>query len=174
MAGSTPIYGFPYPESSDLVANYPAVGEQLAEDIETVLASGFGKVLQVVRATDTTTRTTTSGTFVDASLSVTITPTKNTSLLILMYSGYLVTPGSFQYAKLQITDSSNNAVSGAQACTFGSPAGQLEVTATLLAYATPASTSALTYKLRWLATGGTATLANPTSTGQLLAIEVAA
>jgi len=34
MAGNTPIYGIPYPESSDLVANYPALGEDLAEKLE--------------------------------------------------------------------------------------------------------------------------------------------
>lgn len=37
MPGSTPIYGFPYPLSTDLVANYPALGQELAEDIEAVL-----------------------------------------------------------------------------------------------------------------------------------------
>lgn len=37
MPGSTPIYGFPYPEPSDLVANYPALGQELAEDVETVI-----------------------------------------------------------------------------------------------------------------------------------------
>ena len=37
MAGSTPIYGFPYPEATDLVADYPALGQELAEDIETVI-----------------------------------------------------------------------------------------------------------------------------------------
>lgn len=37
MAGNTPVYGFPYPEPTDLVADYPALGQQLAEDIETVL-----------------------------------------------------------------------------------------------------------------------------------------
>jgi hypothetical protein len=35
--GTTPIYGFPYPDPSDLVANYPALGQDLAEDIEAVL-----------------------------------------------------------------------------------------------------------------------------------------
>ena len=35
--GNTPIYGFPYPDPSDLVANYPAMGQELAEDIEAVL-----------------------------------------------------------------------------------------------------------------------------------------
>jgi hypothetical protein len=37
MPGATPIYGFPYPDPSDLVANYPALGQDLAEDIEAVL-----------------------------------------------------------------------------------------------------------------------------------------
>jgi hypothetical protein len=34
MAGSTPIYGLPYPQASDLVANYPALGENLAETLD--------------------------------------------------------------------------------------------------------------------------------------------
>lgn len=34
MASSTPIYGIPYVESSDLVANYPSTSEDLAEKIE--------------------------------------------------------------------------------------------------------------------------------------------
>lgn len=37
MPGSTPVYGFPYPLSTDLVANYPALGQELAQDIEAVL-----------------------------------------------------------------------------------------------------------------------------------------
>jgi len=47
MAGSTPIYGFPYPQPSDLVANYPALGQELAEDIEAVLPTlgGTARVL---------------------------------------------------------------------------------------------------------------------------------
>jgi hypothetical protein len=37
--GTTPIYGFPYPDPSDLVANYPALGQQLAEDVETEIST---------------------------------------------------------------------------------------------------------------------------------------
>jgi hypothetical protein len=37
MPGTTPVYGFPYPEPTDLVADYPALGQQLAEDVEDVL-----------------------------------------------------------------------------------------------------------------------------------------
>jgi hypothetical protein len=48
--GTTPIYGFPYPDPSDLVANYPALGQDLAEDIEAVLPTIGG----VVPATPTT------------------------------------------------------------------------------------------------------------------------
>jgi hypothetical protein len=41
MAGTTPIYAFPFPQPSDLVANYPALGEDLAEDVEdTIIATG--------------------------------------------------------------------------------------------------------------------------------------
>lgn len=42
MAGSTPIYGFPYPEATDLVADYPALGQELAEDIEAALPTVGG------------------------------------------------------------------------------------------------------------------------------------
>lgn len=45
--GTTPIYGFPYPDPSDLVANYPALGQQLAEDIEDVLPTLGGMTLMV-------------------------------------------------------------------------------------------------------------------------------
>jgi hypothetical protein len=42
MAGSTPVYGFPYPEATDLVADYPALGQELAEDIEAALPTVGG------------------------------------------------------------------------------------------------------------------------------------
>jgi hypothetical protein len=43
MPGATPVFGFPYPDPSDLVANYPALGQQLAEDVEDeILAAGGG------------------------------------------------------------------------------------------------------------------------------------
>jgi hypothetical protein len=50
MPGATPIYGFPYPDPSDLVANYPALGQDLAEDVETVIAA-LGSGLNLITAT---------------------------------------------------------------------------------------------------------------------------
>ncbi len=52
MPGATPIYGFPYPDPSDLVANYPALGQELAEDIEAVLPT-LGGMVRVATATFT-------------------------------------------------------------------------------------------------------------------------
>jgi hypothetical protein len=46
MPGTTPVYGFPYPEPTDLVADYPALGQDLAEDVETVI-SGLGSGLNL-------------------------------------------------------------------------------------------------------------------------------
>lgn len=50
MAGSTPIYGFPYPQSTDLVADYPTLGQELATDVENVI-SGIGSGLSIVTPT---------------------------------------------------------------------------------------------------------------------------
>lgn len=39
MPGTTPIYSLPYPVSSDLVSAYPALGQDLAEDLDDILAA---------------------------------------------------------------------------------------------------------------------------------------
>lgn len=39
MAGTTPNYGLPYPQSGDLVSAYPALGQDLAEDLDTILTN---------------------------------------------------------------------------------------------------------------------------------------
>ena len=83
MPGATPIYGFPYPDPSDLVANYPALGQQLAEDVEDVIDAR--KVLQVVNATYSTLTSTTSATFVTSGLSASITPSSDTSKILIIH-----------------------------------------------------------------------------------------
>lgn len=134
-----------------------------------------GKILQVVRATDTTTRTTTSTSFVDANLSVTITPQKSDSAIILFHSGQ-ARPATNSYIGLQITDSSNNVISGSGDAFIGATNQNTMAVdgLTVIGYATPATTSAVTYKLRFRANAGTAALQNANMVGQLFAIEVAA
>jgi hypothetical protein len=136
---------------------------------------GGGKILQVVRATDSTNRTTTSATFVDASISVTITPQKNDSAIVLLASLASISPG-VTYSVYQITDSSNNAISGAEAQISGvNTAAELRTAVTLLGYSTPATLSATTYKVRFRSDGGGSVLAaNASNTGSLYAIEVSA
>jgi hypothetical protein len=182
--GTTPVFGFPYPDPSDLVANYPALGQQLAEDVEAEFLLR-GKILQVVRATDSTDRSTTSTAFVDASLSVTITPTATTSKVLLIWSSFATPSGNAGTDARQghaITDNSNVGISGAQDTRVGTyyfTAGGLLISAhqaTVVAYASPGTTAATTYKARFKALVGTTTasLNNSLSTGQLFAIEVAA
>jgi hypothetical protein len=96
-------------------------GEVLAAaDLNDTFASKLdlagGKILQIVRATDATTRSTTSTSFVDASISVTITPQKDDSAVILIatFQGRVTssTSGNHFQSDYRITDNSDNVVSG--------------------------------------------------------------
>jgi len=152
-----------------------------------VLDSGSlpaGSVLQIVRATDGTQRTTTSSSYVDANISVSITPTSASSNLILVWS--LLT-NSFDNSSastvamfIQMTDSSNNTLSGAEnslqylQMTSGSPR-DLRKSTVMVGFVAAGSTSARTYKGRFRAADSTtARINNQDQTGQLFAIEVAA
>ena len=90
---ATTANGTPYVESSDLVANYPAVSLALAEHIDDLPST----ILQVVRATDTTNRTTTSSSYVDVTgMTVTITPNSDTSnvMILAIFAGSASNPSS--------------------------------------------------------------------------------
>jgi len=151
-----------------------------SSDLGTVLGSKLdlagGKILQIVRATDSTQRTTTSTSFVDASISVTITPQKNDSAVLLLWSASFFRVAANEYLLAAITDNSNNVLSGAERSGLGSTAAaELLCTVVLVGYATPATTSATTYKGRFRSsTGNTVRLDNSTTTAQLYAIEVSA
>lgn len=214
MANTLP--GTPYVESSDLVANYPAVSESLAERVDLVGILPFatstargtalptptdgqytylqdtnstefwngsawetlgGKILQVVRATDTTDRSTTSTSFTDSGLSVTITPKKSTSAILLI-SVFGATKTGADGVRFILTDNSNNAISGTDpigGAIYSSNSMSFSSMQTLIGYATPSTTLAVTYKLRFASSlGGAAELFNGTIRSQLFAIEVAA
>jgi len=154
-----------------------AASSDLGAALASKLPIAGGKVLQIVRATDTTQRSTTSTSFTDVTgMSVTITPSKNDSALLLLAVGLFDIDGASSRGELQITDNSNNSISGAETSSFGSGSGFLEVTQVLIAYATPATTSAVTYKLRFrtLNAGFTIRNRNNLQTGQMYAIEVSA
>jgi len=160
----------------------PAVADDGTLTLPTA-ASGFGKILQVVRATDTVQRTTTSTSYVDANLSVTITPSSDTSRLIIVYTGYgqmnAGTQPDQRYSVI-ITDSTDTALSGAEGTqigvSFGSVVSSVADAINIWGYVEPGSTSALTYKVRFKSAhaSNTAVLVNANTTGQLYAFEVAA
>jgi len=143
----------------------------------TLLTAEGGKVLQVVRATDATDRTTTSGTLVDASISVTITPQKSTSAILLFWTFLLTnatTSSSGFVSRQAITDNSNNVIGGESF--IGVSSHSILSTVTLIRYDTPATISAVTYKGRFSRESNVTTsqIGNATVTGQMYAIEVSA
>jgi hypothetical protein len=146
------------------------------------------KILQIVRATDTTSRSTTSTSYVDVTgMSVTITPQKNDSAILILAifnGGTSWTSNDAGNGQYRITDSSNNAISGAQNVEIGSinltgvGERQFLCAVTLAAWATPGTTSATTYKLRFQVPNATTTAyvlnGGFNATGQMYAIEVSA
>ena len=147
----------------------------------TIPTTSFGKVLQIVLATDATYRSTTSTSFVDAGLSVTIIPQKSTSKLLLIYSGSGLTVRSSNgngQGRLGISDSSNNLLSGRQEIgIYTQTSGQLfSSPITCFAFIDAVSTSSQTFKTRYTAvnTGNEINLQNSECTSQLYAIEVSA
>jgi hypothetical protein len=146
--------------------------------LETQLGSKLdlagGKVLQIVRATDSTRRSTTSTSFVDVTgLSVTITPNVATSALIIILSAAMDSGLATGDGLFQITDSSNNSLNGAQLAILSKDAAL--AMQTLFGYSTPASASALTYKARFrTGTSGSFDFRGDLVTSQLYAIEVSA
>jgi len=134
-----------------------------------------GKILQVVRATDATNRTTTSTSYVDATgMSVTITPKKLDSsvLVFAIFNGGL--SNTDNTLGLSIADSSNNGLSGAENCNAGSLSRLIQNPFFLVGRVAPNTVSAVTYKLRFKVNSGTGTLYNSEQTGQMYAIEVSA
>jgi len=144
----------------------------------------MGMIVQVVRATDSTERATTSTSLVDANLSLTITPHVETSnvLLFLNYPRVLCTSSTVDKlsGSIVITDASDNLISGN--AVFGtqrlsySQDGVVNNVVTLIAQATPATLSAMTYKTQFASfdPGNIVTLQNQFGAGQLYAIEVRA
>jgi len=195
MAGSIKLYGpSGYTEiaadasADDNVLTLPSTGTTLATDVDlaTKLNIAGGKILQIVRSTDTTDRSTTSTSYVDVTgMSVTITPQKSDSAIIIVATGYAITTSaldSVNWAVYAITDSSNNAISGAQFMLLGlegftgSGTRVTRNNLNMWGYSTPATENATTYKLRFRTDSAsvTAFLLNASSTGQMYAIEVSA
>ena len=141
------------------------------------VTAGFGKVLQVVTATDSTQRTTTSTSFVTASntLTVDITPSATTSKVLILASSMIYASAQYRWLETTIFRGGSNILSsnGASGIYGGADNGG---SISINYLDSPSSTSSLTYdvRLRISNSDTTAYINYASSTGSIIALEIGA
>ena len=140
-----------------------------------VTTSGIGKVLQVVTATDSTTRSTTSASFVTASntLSVNITPSSasNKIFIIVNAGGYINATGDANYTIYR--ESTNLGGSNGMTVMYNETAAQINSSIAMSYLDSPSSTSELTYQVYLKAVSGTVYINYPNGKASITAFEIA-
>jgi hypothetical protein len=140
------------------------------------IASG-GKVLQVVQGTTTTTTSTTSTSYVTTGLSASITPSSNTSkILIMTVTHGFITPsaklGSFTLFRGTVAGTNLAGASGIVAL-YSSGVDLMAPVATQF-LDSPATTSATTYTLGMKVDSGTLEVQRGSTTSVMILAEVSA
>jgi hypothetical protein len=112
-------------------------------------ATGFGKVLQVITATDTTTRSTTSSSFVTASntLSVTITPSSASNKIFITCTCGIGMSNTAHTGAVTIFRGATDLGSGGSGMSYIKNAADDGLPASVSVLDSPSSTSALTYQI---------------------------
>lgn len=144
------------------------------------LAFGQRKVIQIQTATTSTRFTTTSGSFQNTSLAVTITPTSSSNRILLIATGSL-TCNTIQTDNVYITfarDTTNLGGTRGFGTSRSGGTGTFGTPSTISYIDSPASTSAISYKVQIRSDGGGSTVqygdasGNSTETQSIIAIEV--
>ena len=138
-------------------------------------ASGFGKVLQVITATDSTARSTTSTSFVTASntLSVNITPSSTSSKILITASFEAGTNSGARGFWTIYKDSTNLGAANGMFSAFSS-AGSLDGSSGSLTFLdSPSSISALTYAVYMKTNGTSCSMNGNTVKGSIVVMEIA-
>ena len=171
------------PNSSVGISQLSATGTKDATTFlrgdNTFAEAGGGKVLQVVTATDSTQRTTTSTSFVTASntLSLSITPSATSSkiFIIASSSGQNNTANGYAYYTL-FKDSTNlgDSTSGMTVVQQESGSNNNKFSIGMSYLDSPSSTSALTYAVYMKVNTGTGVLNSEGVQGSITAFEVGA
>jgi len=136
--------------------------------------SGVGKVLQVITATDTTARSTSSSSFVTGSntLSVSITPSSASNKIFVAVSSAIEGGGgswSFYYTIYRDSTDLGNSTNGMQRLYTS-----LYVPMAMSILDSPSTTSATTYQVYMRSNGGTANLNSGGAKGTITAFEISA
>jgi len=138
--------------------------------------TGFGKILQVVNTTSITQRTTTSTSFADSGLSVSITPSSTSSKILIIFSsfGYADTTGQAS-VYTAYRDSTNLGDSTVGNFKFVNGGSNLEYGMNFQIYDSPSSTSAISYTVYHKVTGGGAIsyISRSSAPSYLTAMEIA-
>ena len=159
MPGTTPVYGFPYPELTDLVADYPALGQQLAEDVEDIIAA----LARASTAEVTTSQTTTSTSYTDlATAGPTVTVTTGTKALVVV-SGYMFNNTGNQAALMSVAISGASTFAAADNWAvevFGATGSAVAAGASRATLFTGLTAGSNTFTSKYKVTGGTGTFRN--------------
>jgi hypothetical protein len=133
-------------------------------------AGGGGKILQVVTNTYSTVFTTTSTTPVDTGLSTTITPTSATSRILVMYNGiHQMGGGGADSTNLRLVRTSTNILTY-NANGFTNTSNLFAHTIACHVVDSPATTSAITYKVQIFCDLGRTLTAQRNSEGSILTL----
>jgi hypothetical protein len=140
-------------------------------------AGGGGKVLQVVQVATSTNITTTSTSYQDTGLTVSITPSSATSKVLILATGNWnkEAGNSNTYPQFQLIRGATS-ISTVDGPGFTGASNVQHGFLAINYLDTPATTSATTYKVQFKSSvsGQTVGVFNPTSTGTILALEIGA
>ena len=142
------------------------------------ISASLGKVLQVVTATDSTGRTTTSTSFVTGSntMSVDITPSSTSNKIFVMATGNIYNNTASKYTFATIKRDSTDLGSGSDkglTNMYSGGGGDDGVPLAISVLDSPSSTSQLTYQVFFRVSGGTGALNESDAKGSITAFEIA-
>jgi len=173
MADTGAPWNIPYAEPSDLVRDWPALSEDVADAVAAGLTAagnpGIGS--NVAYAERLTSFSFSSTSFVDwTNVEVTITPSSNTAKILVILAPGLTTNASGEVSEVIIAKGSTQIGPTGSSATHG-PGNNNGVFSTLMVLDSPGSATAQTYRGR---VKMTAAGTNGVSGGAIIAIEVAA
>jgi hypothetical protein len=170
--GVVKLDGLSYP-TADGSANQALVTNGSGVLSFAAVGASAGQVIQVLSATDSTTRTTTSSSFVTASntLSVTITPSSASNKILILASSPILVVGNAGYYTI-FRDSTNLGTSNGLGAGYGGDVGTYDNLG-INYLDSPNTTSAITYQVYFRAIGAvTAELNLNTTKGSITCLEI--
>jgi hypothetical protein len=156
--GTTPNYGWPTPEATDLVKDGWEAIKDLGDAIDTTATTFASKVVQIVTGTTTTGVTNSTSTYADTNLTATITPTSaSNNILVLMNQNGCGKKTNNTVFLLRLMRGATQIALGTGIGGFTNNANDNFFNNVSLSYLdSPATTSATTYKTQFASSGNNA------------------